>query len=97
MQNIIYDLFHDPSMQARLAGGNHAMRQDGTCCTFYIIGNNVETPMYGCICLRCAVEGESTSWADAQLDPTVVAGRSYQFDNVTFNGRFDAHSADHPL
>ena len=51
MEYIFYDLFHDSSMQARLAGSDHTMGQDGSRYAFNIIRDNIESPMYGGISL----------------------------------------------
>src|SRR5258708_4928762 len=97
MEYVLYDLFHHPPMQACLAGGNHPVRQHRGSHTLYIIRNNIETPMYGRVCLGGTIKSKGTTRADTQLDPAVIARSSHQFDNIAFNRWLDAHTANHAL
>src|SRR6266571_9099333 len=84
-------------MQARLACCNHAMREHRRCYTFHVIRDGIGTPGDCCICLGSTIESKSASWAHAQVDTTVPAGCTHQFDDIAFNAGFDAHPANHLL
>ena len=97
MQYFIYDLFHCTSVQPCLAGGNHAVSEHGTCHVFDIVRNDIGTPVYGCIGLGRSIEGQCATWTDAQLNAIMYARGSYQFNDIAFNGWFNAHLANHHL
>src|SRR5438874_5977523 len=97
MHYFIYDLFHHTPMQPRLAGGNHTVSKHGTRHAFDIVRNNIGTPMYSCVCLGRPVEGKCPAWTDAQFDTIMLTCGSYQFNDIAFNARLDAHPADHHL
>ena len=94
MQDIFYDLFHDTSMQAGLTGGDHTMGENGRRHVFDIIGDGVIASSNGSICLGCAVERKGAARTDAQFDSAVVAGGSYQFNDIALNARINAYAAN---
>ena len=65
MQHIIDNLFHHAAMQARRAGGQHAMREDWASEMLHIVGNDIGAPMNGRVRLGRAIEGQCAAWTDA--------------------------------
>ena len=97
MQDVIYNLLHYSSMQASLAGGDHAMRQDSLSHTFDIIRDGIIAPGDGGMGLAGAIESQSAAWAYSQFDCIMETSSTYQFDNIALNAWLDTHSPDQLL
>src|SRR5438034_5319297 len=97
MQDILYDLLEHTPMQARLTGGDHAMREDGTRRVFYIIGDDIGPAAQGSKALSGTIERQGTARAHAQFDAVMNTGRAYQLDNISLDSRLDAHPANQLL
>src|SRR5579859_3731112 len=94
MQNILYNLFHNSSMQAGLAGSNQTMRKNGTRHIFYIVWDGVVSARNGGISLGSTIESECAARTDTQFNGVMVAGSAYQFNDITFNARINTHASN---
>src|SRR5712692_3135505 len=97
MKENFYVLLQHAPMQARLAGGNHAMREDLSRRVFYIIGDDVGPATERSIRLRGTIERQGTARAHAQFDAAMDTGRAYQLNNISLNRWLDAHPANQLL
>src|SRR6266849_124182 len=94
MQDIFYNLFHDSTMQASLAGSNHTMRKNGTRHMFDIIGDGVVSSRDGGVSLGSTVESECAAGTNTQFNRVMVAGSAYQINDIAFNAGINAHAAN---
>src|ERR1051326_5199075 len=97
MQDVIYNLLHHSSMQASLACGNHAMRQDSLCHALNIIRDGIIAPGDGGMSLAGAIESHSATRTDSQFDGIMETSGTYQFDYIALNAWLDTHSPDQLL
>ena len=97
MQDILYNLLHDSSMQAGLAGSDHAMRKDRTCHMFDVIRDDVVSSRNGGVGLAGTVESKCTTGTDTQFNGVMVAGCADQLNDLAFNAGINAHAPNELL
>src|SRR6266567_3053935 len=97
MKDILYDLLKHTPMQARLTGGDHAMRENGTRRVFYIIGDDIGPAAKRSKALRGTIKRQGTARAHAQFDAVMNTGRAYQLNNISLDSWLDAHPANQLL
>src|SRR5579875_1877466 len=97
MQYVVDNLLHNTPMQARRAGSQHTVRENRPGQEFYIIGNDIGTPVNGGVSLGRAIKGQRAARTHTQLNPVVPACGAHQINDICLDAGINMHPANYPL